>query len=265
MEENTQTVLTGAVPQETGETAAVPAPAKDLPAGAGPEEAALSPAGEGETGEPEDLIPYRFNHKTETVSRREAPEMIQKLLKAQKEAEKALPLLDKLRYLAQAGESTPEEYLARLEEELDQREYDRFLQSAGGNGEIAGKLLEMSREERRRQFKPTALLRREQEEREREETTRRMGEQLADLQREFPEIKEFRDLPEEVVRQSLQEEIPLLDSLLRYRHRNGIRALAQKERQEKAAAASAGSLRGEPEHREKTDGNVAAFIAAFRG
>jgi len=249
MEETAMTVAPETAPQEPG------APADAAPAA---EEQQAAP------DEKEDLIAYRFNHETKTVSRQEAPGMIQRLLKVQREAEKAEPLLDRLRYLAGAGGSTPEEYLASLEEGYDRAEYERFLRSAGGNGEIAAKLAEMSKRERQQQFRSTAALREEQEGREREEITRRMGRQLAELQQEFPEIREFKDLPEQVVKEALEEEISLLDSLLRYRHRNARRAESERERHRQAAAASAGSLRGEPEHREKVDENVSAFLAAFR-
>lgn len=266
MEETAQVALTETQPQETAGAVAAPSPTEFPPAGEGGAAYTAAPAADTTPQEeqPEDRITYRFNHETKTVSREEATGMIQRLLKAQREAEKSVPLLDKLRFLAEAGGNTPEQFLTSLEEGYEKAEYDRLLQSAGGNPEIAGRLLEMSRKERQQKFKTTAALREEQEKQDRADTTRRMGEELADLWHEFPQIKEFRDLPDGVVKEALEKDVSLLDSYLRYLHRNAKRAESERERQKKAAAASAGSMRGEPEQKEKVDAQVSAFIAAFR-
>ena len=265
MEETAQMPLTGTQPQETA-GAIVPSPEEFPPAGEDQGEPTAFPSGDTtpRQAQPEDRITYRFNHETKTVSREEAPAMIQRLLKAQREAEKSAPLLDKLRFLAETGGSTPEQLLASWEEEYEKKEYDRLLQYAGGDPEIAGRLLEMSKKERRENFKTTAALREEQEREEQLDTTRRMGEELAELRDEFPGIREFKDLPEGVVKEALEKDLSLTDSYLRYLHRNARRAESERERQKRAAAASAGSLRGEPEQREKVDAQVSAFIAAFR-
>ena len=46
-------------------------------------------------------------------------------------------------------------------------------------------------------------------------------------------------------------------------HRNAKKAEAQKAAQQMAAAASSGSMRGEPEEHKNIDPQAAAFIAAF--
>lgn len=267
MEENTQAVVTETAPQETEDTTAQTASAETEPApaeGENTEQTATDPAATTPQEEPEDLITYRFNHERKTVSRAEAPKMIQKLLKAQQEAEKSVPLLDKLRFLAEAGGKTPEDFLDSLEAGYDKAEYKRFLDSAGGNEEIAKRLVEIGKKERQQKFKTTAQLREEQSKQKEENATKRMGEELADLQEEFPDIKEFKDVPESVVKEALDTDVSLLDCYLRYLHRNEKKAAAQKDSQAKAAGSSAGSMRGEPEHKEKVDENVAAFLAAFR-
>ena len=93
----------------------------------------VSPTGE----ETEDDITYQFNHETKTVSRRDAPNLIQTLLKTQSDNEKTL---DKMRYLAEASGKSLDELLVSLEDSFNKDEYNRFLQSTNGNEEIAQKL-----------------------------------------------------------------------------------------------------------------------------
>jgi len=80
------------------------------------------------------------------------------------------------------------------------------------------------------------------------EITDEMVEALADgflqLQQEVPELESVADLPEAVLQSATEEGIPLTYAYLRHRHREERAVLAEKERQQRAAEAAAGSLHG---------------------
>lgn len=212
-----------------------------------------------------DEIVYRFNHETRTLPAKEAPAFIQKLLKTQHDYEhKVVPQLDRLRALTGAGEEDLPEVVERLEQVCDEAEYQRFLKVSGGNETVARGLLQASRRTRAAASRTTAERTAGAKAAEEETLTRRMGEELRQLQEEFPEIGAFADLPESVVQEAGEQQVSLLDGYLRYLYRNSRRAAAQKQAAEKAAAASAGSLKGEADDAEKADDQSSAFSAAFR-
>jgi len=210
-------------------------------------------------------IVYRFNHETRTVSSADAPEFIQKLLKSQYDYEhKVVPQLDRLRALTGAADEDLGTVVEKLQQVCEEAEYRDFLEKSGGNEEIARGLQEAARRLRNERATTTAAWETEQADAARETLTQRMGEEFARLQAEFPEIGEFSDLPESVVREASEQGISLFDGYLRYLYRNSRNAAATRSAEEKAAAASVGSLRGEAEAVERNDDQSAAFSSAFR-
>ncbi len=210
-------------------------------------------------------ITYRFNHETRTVSSADAPELIQKLLKSQYDYEhKVVPQLDRLRTLAGAADEDLGTVVERLSTMYEEAEYRDFLEKSGGNEEIARGLQETARRLRSERATTTAAREEKQADAARDALTQRMGEEFGRLQEEFPEIGAFSDLPESVVQEASEQGISLFDGYLRYLYRNSRRAAAEKNAEEKAAAASVGSLRGEAEAIARSDDQSAAFSTAFR-
>lgn len=212
-----------------------------------------------------DGIEYRFNHETRTVSSADAPQLIQKLLKSQYDYEhKVVPQLDRLRILAGVTDEDLGTVVERLSTLCEEAEYRDFLEKSGGNETIARGLQQTARRLREERVTSTAALEARNAVDTDDALTRRMGEELSQLQEEFPEIGAFSDLPHSVVREASEQGISLFDGYLRYLYRNGRNAAAERSAEEKAAAASVGSLRGEAETVEKSDDQSAAFSSAFR-
>lgn len=234
-------------------------------------EEGTTPSEEGEEGSAEthdetedDAIEYRFNHETKKLSRKEAPAFIQKLLKSQSDEQKNTAILDRIRFLAHATGKDLGELITDIEQSYDQSRYRDFLKKTNNNETIARELANIEKQRHTDSFRTTAQLREEAETQEKEALTERMGRELQALQAEFPEIRDFSDLPVDVVETASDEEISLFDSYLRYLHRNAKKAAAQKSKQEKAAAGAVGSLRGAPDTAQKVDEHAAAFSASFR-
>lgn len=74
----------------------------------------------------------------------------------------------------------------------------------------------------------------------------------------FPEYERPEQLPDSVRREAREEDIPLLDALLRHRLREERRAARELLRQRAAAAASAGSQGGQAGKRLRRDRRNAA-------
>lgn len=77
-----------------------------------------------------------------------------------------------------------------------------------------------------------------------DETVEALADSFLALQQEMPELESVADLPEAVLASAAEENIPLLDAYLRYRFREERAVLAERERQQRAAEAAAGSLQG---------------------
>ncbi len=210
-------------------------------------------------------IVYRFNHETRTISSADAPELIQKLLKSQYDYEhKVVPQLDRLRALTGAREDDLDAVVEKLCTVCDEAEYRGFLEKSGGNEEIARGLQEAARRARAAETVSTAAWEEKQANTVRDALTQRMAEELEQVQTEFPEVRELSDLPPAVIAEASEQGISLFDGYLRYLYRNSRRAASQRNAEEKAAAASTGSLRGEAEAVDRHDDQSAAFSTAFR-
>lgn len=210
-------------------------------------------------------IAYRFNHETRTVSSADAPQLIQKLLKSQYDYEhKVMPQLDRLRTLTGAADEDLDVVVEKLSVMCEEAEYRDFLEKSGGNEEIARGLQEAARRLRSERATTTAEREAQQEDAACDALTVRMGEEFSQLQAEFPEMRDFSDVPDSVVQEASEQGISLFDGYLRYLYRNSRNAAATRSAGEKAAAASVGSLRGEAEEVERRDDQSAAFSSAFR-
>lgn len=266
VETKTATTTTSAAPADAAldgaQTDATPAadasPAQEN-AAAAPAQAGEPPA-QGEPCDEEASITYRFNHRTERMSVSEAPAYIQK----GKRLDTLAPQLDRLQYIAEARGKTLGDLIGELEQSFEQSERQALLRQCGGNEETANRLYDLQKAERMAGYKSFSKSLEEEETAERDEMNRRMGEQLSQLQREFPEIKDFAALPQEAVKEAVEQDIPLLDAYLRYRHRNGRRAEEAKQQQAKADAAGAGTLKSAPDPAASMDEQSRGFLATFR-
>ncbi len=77
-----------------------------------------------------------------------------------------------------------------------------------------------------------------------DETAEALADGFLQLQQEIPELESVADLPEAVLKAAAEENMPLLDAYLRHRFREERAVLAERERQQRAAEAAAGSLQG---------------------
>lgn len=94
-----------------------------------------------------------------------------------------------------------------------------------------------------------------------EDATERLAEEFIALSAEFPQLTDPAALPDGVLDTAAEEGIPLLDAYLRHRWQEEKKVAAALQKQQEAAARSAGSLSRGATH---TPPEQDAFLRAFR-
>ncbi len=91
--------------------------------------------------------------------------------------------------------------------------------------------------------------------------THRLAEEFFCLREEFPDLRSPEQLPDAVLDMAVDNNIPLLDAYLRFRHDEDKRMRQEEERRQAAAARSVGSLvQGATQSHPEQE----AFLRAFR-
>ncbi len=185
--------------------------------------------------EPEGFT-VKFNKQLRSLSRDDAIAYAQKGLKY----DTVQPLLDTLKYVATAEGKTLPELVEAIREQNEQSTFTRLMDRCGDE-DIARELMEVERG--RHQAAYNRLLEQEQnEERDTEAAiTRRLAEEFEVLQREFPQLNDFAQVPQPIVQESVTQGISLLDAYLRHEHREHAKAEAANASRLAAAEASTGS------------------------
>jgi hypothetical protein len=213
-----------------------------------------------DTEDTDEGITYRYNHRTYRATGEEARQLVQR----GRRFETFAGHIDRLQRIAQERGQDLGTLISEIEGSYERQEIDKLAEHTGGNREMAKQLYDLRKEKAASKYKTTLQTVEEQEKEEREDETRRMGEQLAELQKEFPNIKEFRDIPKAVVRDAQKLDISLLDSYLRWQYRNQKASAAEQEVQKQAAASSVGSMQSDKEEQQRMDAQSAAFLASFK-
>lgn len=204
---------------------------------------------------------YRYNHHTHEVKSLEDARV---LMQKGRKYDDIVPQLDDLRFLAESRKQTLAEFIGDLKTSFDKSAIEKLKAEVGGNEEAARQLHEARMEKLRGGFKGLKAQEQEEAQQEEQALTDRMGRELAELQKEFPDVTELAALPREVVESAVHDERSLLDSYLRYLHRNGRKIAAEAARQEANAASAVGGLKGGAKEEDTASSNFAAgFWSAF--
>lgn len=165
---------------------------------------------------------------------------------------------DKWRYLAEQYGLEPELLLETLLQAAEDERRRELLEQTQGDQETAARLFQQGTERFRAKWEQD---RQEEEERERQRLHHRLAADFEILRRQMPQVREPEQLPDNVWRTAVQEGIPLMDAYLRFLWREEQKARLERSREERAAAASSGSLAGTPD---LPGSEQNAFVRAFR-
>nr|DAO88780.1 MAG TPA: hypothetical protein [Caudoviricetes sp.] len=196
----------------------------------------------------DDYIDVSYNNETRTLNRGEAATYALRGLELE-------GLHSKLFYLANAEGKSVDEYLENL---LTIREnaYREELESRVTDQQALNDLMELYRSREKEKYEQTVLGRKKAEEEERQTRESEIADEFLKLQKEFPEIADFKSLPNEVKSAAAKGE-NLLSAYLLHRHREGQAVKKAEESAKAAAAASTGSMSSE-------HGNSEEAYAEFR-
>ena len=138
------------------------------------------------------------------------------------------------------------------------------LQSELGEGKeaLAREIFAARKAEREAKYKPVEEREREADEADEQSRAQTLAAQLDELKAEMPEYASMEKIPQAARRLAEEKGLSLLDAVLRYQLGEQKRARAEEEKQQAAAKASTGSLKGQPEEQ---DSDIQAFTAAFFG
>lgn len=222
------------------------------------EEAASAQEAESTTGDESEpfTLPVQFNHEHRELTLDEARTYAQKGMRAE-------AMLDKLQLIASANGKTVEQTVNDLFGAFERSHRNEILQRVGGNEEAADALMEKKRQEWNVASQTARETEKQAEQDSRKALEDRLAAGFADIARDFPEYDQFKKLPREVVQDAIKNGRDLYDSLLRYKHAESRRVNANKQAQEKAAAASVGSQASTATEDPKLDSIDRAFFSAL--
>lgn len=191
---------------------------------------------ESPTDDTDAFLDVSFNDETRTLSRDEAAAYAQKGLELE-------GMHKKLDYLANAEGKSVDEFLENL---LRSREaaHETELKSRITDEAAVNDLMELYRSREKEKYEQTLLGRKKAEEAARASLEGQIADSFLKLQKEFPEVADFKSLPDEVKRAAGKGE-DLLSAYLLYRHREGQAVKKAEESAKAAAAATPGSMSSE--------------------
>ena len=169
------------------------------------------------------------------------------------------PAWTELCRMAEERGQTPQKLIEALAKADDQVLYDRLLREAGGNRDVADRLMELEKSKRRTAREETRRQRETAAQSEREANTERLAAEFLELQAEFPEYEKFGDLPKAAVVLAVQKNIHLMDAVARWQRAEHRKIEKNNKATETAAAASVGSLAADVPESDSVDPLVKAM------
>ena len=186
--------------------------------------------------EEESLLTVKYNHQIKALSRADATAYDQKGMLY----DSVSPMLESLKYVAASEGKNLTQFVEAIRKQHDDNAYAALLDRCGGDEEIAKELWEVEKGKHQSAYQNLLDAEKQAETETEEAITRRLADELAAVQAEFPDVRQYSDLPAAVIREADEKGVTLLDALLRHNHREQRKSDAAKASQAAAAKASAG-------------------------
>lgn len=174
----------------------------------------------------EPFISIRYNHETRGLSQSEAIELAQKGLHYG-------TLHDKLDYVATQMDTTVDELVDNLLKKQEDTYRQSLVERLGEDSDLIEGLMQVYRNNQKEKYERAVASR---------ETTitSRLADEFIELKAEFPELKEFKDLPMSVQKKAA-EGMNLTAAFLLFKHQEGKKAAAAQASAVAAKNSSAGT------------------------
>lgn len=198
---------------------------------------------DGNEGGEEEIAPFlevRYNHEKRNLTRDEAITLAQKGIHFQN-------AYDTIERVAALKGQSVNEFLSGLESAQDEA-YRRSLEEKFGEDEdTINKMMELYNINKQKTLDNAKENQRAAAEQEEQTINERLANEFVEMKNgDFPELTEFKDLPEEVKRAAF-EGLSLSHAYLKHMHNENKKIAAEKASQEAAAKKSTGSMAGDKE------------------
>ena len=191
---------------------------------------------------PSEPFTVRFRHRDVELTREDATAYAQKgLLYTELQ-----PTIDTLRRLAAGAGKSVAELVASIAEANEKAMKERFLREAHGDTSVAERLMQVERTRLQAAYDSSIAAEKEAEETATRTLNERLATEFCELQAEFPNLKEFKDIPQAVVNEAINKNKSLVDVYLRYHFKEQKKIAANNASRQAAAAASVGSKAANP-------------------
>lgn len=178
------------------------------------------------------------------------------------------PIIDKIESivanaLKEDGSSygSADEFLDTMITAIDENLRQQCLEDAHGNQAVADELFNLRKSERDKNFNALKEQREKAQQEKRDDKSRQIADDFLRLQKKFPEIKSYGDLPKEVKTYAAKNNVSLLEAKLVIDHDNRLASEKAKADAQSAASSSTGSQSGEGD---STDSVIEAMLRGSR-
>ena len=185
---------------------------------------------------PAPFLEIKYNHESKGLTREEAATLAQKGMHYE-------GLYQSLERIADLKGVTVKELINGFEAEQDEAYRRELAERFGDDKETINIMMEHYQNGKQGKIDAAKNKRLQDEATAEQNINTRLANEFIELQKEFPELKEFADLPESV-RRAAAEGKDLTHAYLLHQHRENKKIAAAKASEEAAAAKSAGSLGG---------------------
>lgn len=195
--------------------------------------------GANNTNENEVIPPFleiKYNHESKGLSREEAVTMVQKGMHYE-------GIYKELERVADLKGVSVKEFISSFETEQDEAYRRELAERFGDDEETINIMMEHYQNGKQGKIDAAKSKRKQDEEQAVQNVNTRLANEFVELQKEFPELKEFGDLPESVRKQAGNGK-DLTHAYLLHLHQESKKIAKAKESESKAAAQSTGTLSG---------------------
>lgn len=212
-----------------------------------------------EDGNEDDFeLTVKYNKQIRTLDRENAGRLAQLGMKY----ESMTPTLEKISYLAAAQGKNIGDFVNELYEANESMLKERFSEAAGEDEELLSQLINAEHAKQKAAFEKISKREQESLDKAQEDELSKMADEFAKIKKDFPEIKEVKDLPRDVFRLADENGISLYDAKLRYDLQE---ARAVKKAADKQKAAEKSSV-GSTQNKDKAeDGAISAMLKGLYG
>lgn len=196
---------------------------------------------DGTNGNEDIALSVVFDHKSKELSHDDAVRYAQLGMLHEKQQ----TLYDKLGILAAEGGKTLAEYVNEAFENAEQRIKNDCRERAGDDEDMYQQLIELAHSRQKSKYDAILQAEADKEKAGYEKEVERVADEFKALQKDFPELKSFEDIPKGAVSLAERENMTLREAYLLYAHREQATVTAAQKAAEKAAESSTGSVHSE--------------------